>query len=383
MASKFSSLALAFLLLVPALARADAKAARPVRAFDVAIGDLAFRGLHFFSDTKCSFADSATSLRALGYAAGALRSTLAKYFPAREVDERLASTRLFIDDLSRNRGQHAALYLRDYPTGGESAIILGCELAERGHWPSTLAHELAHMLLEKRDVESWFEEGIAQAIEDEMGGPRPQAGLAKLAASDEIPALMSDKRPVENPLTYPLSFLLVRYLQERYPVPGLISAMIRSASQACPQRAFWARAVCHGQRALEEAEVPAKAARAFTEEGIFRFFAVALALNHAVHTQYSVSVWKGFAAWGTAADQELAPWQFRKLRLEDARAFINEEGFKKIGKIEAYRVLARRETFKIIPLHDLQAISAIERGWDEDFVLLVNPGYQKASPLWN
>lgn len=265
---------------------------------------------------------------------------------------------VFLDDLGAQKIQHSALFLRDYPTPGASAIVLNCDPSARKYWAHSVAHELSHFQMAHMNVDSWYEEGVAQLIELESGGIQPTLSVEKLARTTEpLPALLENSRPLGNLLSYPMSLLFLRYISDQFGGDAVIYEMIKDTSSSCEQSQFWARAVCRGAKYVEARKDLANKKMRFTEKGLIRYFAVALGMNHSSDKVYSISDWSGF--YGRPRF-ESGPMSGGKIAFLTTNQFRKSE-IQPSQDIEIYRLQSSDSTFQIFPFSQMFSSDA-EKG---------------------
>lgn len=286
---------------------------------------------------------------------------------------------VFFDRLKDHNISSSAFFLRNYPGRSEPAMLLDCSLINNRYLAPALAHELVHYQFRKENIPSWFEEGLAQTLEFQSGGEHPQNSLSLLSENEKLPSLFDLSRPLRNKLSYPLSFLFLRYLTDQFSAvspqgTGLIAAMLDSDPKLC-SGTTWEEMICRGRNFLIKAQAPKEQIHRFTPKGLLRYFALALTLNHQKFHYYSISDWMGFKnftqEWPTEG-LALGPGQFLRFSVKNfPLQFLNSD-----KEVEVYRVLSNADSYEIIPHNtklekDIQKSKSL-RGFHQDFILVIN-----------
>lgn len=168
-------------------------------------------------------------------------------------------------------------------------IGLDCSARAQAYWLPSLAHEITHALLADRNVESWFEEGLAQLIETQAGGQQPELTLNSLAA--KAPAVLSvreQRRPLPDRQSYAMSFLFTNYLHAAFGGWAVLREMITSAQSQSSLDGLIAQAAPVVPRGTLLG--PDKMTRA----GLLRYFYMSLVMNNSEDKRYKIPGWEGF-----------------------------------------------------------------------------------------
>jgi len=293
---------------------------------------------------------------------------------------------IFFDRLKSQNISNSAFFLRNYPGRSEPALLLDCSLINSHYLAPAIAHELVHYQFRKENIPSWFEEGVAQTLEFQRGGEHPQNSLISLSAASEFPSIFDMSRPLKSQLSYPLSFLFVRYLTDQFSSrgdshtsSGLIAAMLNPDRKLCAGT-FWEQMICQGRIYLTKTKAPPEQIRRFTAKGLLRYFALALTLNHQKFPYYQISDWMGSKSddrdWAPK-DLVLAPGQFIKFSAKNfPEHFKNPD-----SDVEVYRILSNKDSFEVIP-HGTKSALEVEnlkalRNFRKDFILVINTSLER------
>jgi hypothetical protein len=277
--------------------------------------------------------------------------------------------KIFISDFGKSRAIYRSLYLPEVPGVG-AAIFVDCSLAAQLLWTSTLAHELTHAILNKSQLESWFEEGLAQSVEVAAGGAQPFVSAGLLQAAGELPALRDLRRPLPTGAPYGMSFLFARYLLTRFGGWATLSAMIQPDGP-CGSEGTFETTVCRARNYLTAKLQRPDLAEIMTPAGILRYFAVAVSLDTPYYSLYQIPGWMGLDADKHYAPvKSLLPGSFAKMDYKDFEAARLDES-------ESYRIISWGNQFRIFnpPFADarssLSEIAGLPESQIQDFVLRV------------
>jgi hypothetical protein len=318
-------------------------------------------------------ADAIIKLKTMLREGSALWSSLDLVFPEsqRQLSERHVT--LFIDDFTEFAGEHpdfSSYYIKieDQPIVG-----IGCGTLFRSYWLPTLAHEFTHALSDGKKLESWFEEGIAQNIEAEIGGSQPEYTMKALKG---FPSLLEARKPLPSKENYAISQLFVRYVRTMAGGWNTLRAMISPQSK-CTDTDFLNLIACRGKIYLESSSLPrtsniAMGPDKMTRQGLLRYFAVAMTLNGPGTEKYFIYNWSGLNLPLRPPLQVLQPGQFQAWTEEANNVSYN-------ASLELYRVLVNdRDEFVILPRDQAFQKSSFEqaqlilRNLKKDFFLLIN-----------
>jgi hypothetical protein len=367
-----------FVLLHPEHATASAERARPVftedRKFIVNEREAATEIDVGIDGIKVSVFDRAVTERKLDLRAiqQELREALQPRSPLWKVlnllfpsdsRERFRKTGIpiLIDDFSQfssRRPIFASYFLR------EPIRVIGLDSSElaRAYWLPSLAHEITHALLVEMNLESWWEEALAQLIERQVGGMQPELTLKTLGEDGPLPFLLDAARPLALRKNYALSFLFAKYLSA---VGGgwqglRIASRLDGADLASPRGRMDAssdtltelsRRLRHSQEqelrrsgpdSAEPHELPGTAGSLnspllssdkLTREGLLRFFIMALVINHPRYARYRIPDWNGVLnSERNLEGLSLEPGQFVLSKLNALPTNLSDE-------VEVYRLL--------------------------------------------
>jgi hypothetical protein len=268
---------------------------------------------------------------------------------------------ILIDDFSEYGGA-VPIFGSYYFRSRTPLIALDCSGGRRQYWVSSLAHELVHAAFDGRNVDSWWEEAIAQMVENSAHGPQPVLTLKTLASPSDLPPLFDQRRPLGSRQSYALSYLFARYLEQQAGGWRVLRAMSgfdpENASMCETGAGFFFKAACLGRQkaeallsesSLSTADAPMLAPEKITVQGLLRFFYVALAMNDPATPHYSVSGWKGL---------KLSRLQSTPGKLEAGQAQILNPDTP-LAQIpagyEVYRIQSdRKGNFRILPRDEMQ-----------------------------
>lgn len=281
-----------------------------------------------------------------------------------------ANLHIFIDEINAVTPEHSAYFIANYPKKSENAVILGCDQISQSYWEKSLAHELTHLLLRNHKIPTWFNEGLAQLVEHNLGGIQPELRLRRFQDATLIPALEGEAGLFKNKNSYGLSYLLVSYLFEHFGGWDLFSYILGNTNSRCRSEVFWETLICQGQSFLAGSGQDKK----FTEKGLLRFFAIALSLNHPKYPLYQITKWGGFTTSPGEAPLGLLKVGPAQVFLFDSASFVTKKLTKGSKHLEIYRVVADDQRFQIFPLsHSKNALSVFNsQAVTNDFVVVIN-----------
>jgi hypothetical protein len=259
---------------------------------------------------------------------------------------------LLIDDFSNFAGsvpEFTSYYLPENP----AVIGLDCRSLQHFYWMPSISHELVHALLNGRNVESGWEEGLAQVMENDAGGVQPELSLKHLESSSSVlPVLLETRRPLPSHESYAINYLFTRYIKSKFgdwPALRGMTGLTDSTTSCEYNLDFLTQAACKlaltlmspGLFPLPDAgRLPLEKA---TRNGLLRYFYVALGMNNSSSPHYSIPGWEGFSKLPLQAqDQVLEPGQ--------AAFFQDESDLKQVNSsLEVYQIQIDPESrFRIL-----------------------------------
>jgi hypothetical protein len=305
----------------------------------------------------------------------ALWSTLNLVFPdsQRQLADRQVT--LFIDDFNNFAGPRPDFSSYYIKIEGQPVVGISCGALFRSYWLPTLVHEFTHALSDGRNLESWFEEGLAQNLENEIGGAQPELTLKALKG---FPSLLETRKPLPSKESYAINQLFVRYIRTMAGGWDILKAMTL-AEPKCVETDFLSRIACRGKFYLEgptfrihnSPEIllgPDKMSR----QGLLRHFAVAMTLNGLGTEKYFIYNWAGLEIPLKPQLQVLQPGQFQAWTDEKPYLNLNQN-------LEFYRVLVNeRDEFVILSRAEVYDTRSIENArlklgkFSKSFYLLIN-----------
>jgi hypothetical protein len=274
---------------------------------------------------------------------------------------------ILIDDFGSNRKNFNSMYLPALPGHQGPVILLDCSIAAQVFWQSSVTHELTHALLHSENIDSWFEEGLAQLMEKDAGGVQPDREMELFRQTTLVPTLLEQRRPFPMGANYAITYLFLKYLKANFgdwpllkAMTGLSSVSTAADSTCRNKKTFYEHAVCLGQEFLMNDSPLSSLAEKMTPQGIFRFFSVAMTLNESSFPLYSIPDWKGFME--PFDMKSLVPYSFSKVSVEH----INS-GFD--SRLESYFITQSGDRFSVAPF----SLSVVqENNLSDGFVLLMN-----------
>ncbi len=175
-------------------------------------------------------------------------------------------------------------------------VSFDCQINSLKEWRALLIHELVHALLEDFLLPSWFEEGVAQILENDVGGKRPQQSVEKLHMSSKIPHLLEKSRPLQSSESYGLSFLFVNFIFHHWKgwelFPSILEIAQNGVKTNCPENDFLSMITCDLKNSLEIESIDLFTREKFTQNGIIRFFAAAFAAQSSKKSLLKIPYWK-------------------------------------------------------------------------------------------
>jgi hypothetical protein len=247
--------------------------------------------------------------------------TLNSLFPHSLSKVRARGVTVVIDDFSDYAGTDpvfASFYLHTSAPQSLPMIGLDCSALSQSYWLPSLAHELTHAMLDGENVQSGFEEGLAQRMESDAGGEEPTLSLKHLQASQVLPTVLESRRPVPSRESYAITYLFANYIHDTWGGYPTLRAMIGSdgvkmPASCAPQPDFLSQATCRAQARLGQIALSTSLILTLdhlTRDGLLRYFYVALAMNNSQYPEYSLPEWKGFTHLpDTAQAASLVPGQ--------------------------------------------------------------------------
>jgi hypothetical protein len=222
---------------------------------------------------------------------------------------------ILIDDFSSFAGNHpeyASYFIHD-----NSGPIIGLDCSSsvaESYWLPSLAHEFTHALLDGDGVESWWEEGIAQLMENDIGGEQPNLSLKHLERAKTLPLLRDIERPLPRHENYAISYLFVNYIRHMFNDWLTLSAMTLPSTQSeCEsQTDFVSKIACRGLKnlTLSMDKTDILASSQMTPKLILDHFWIALTLNDLTNAELQINEWKGFDSLPfSSTDQTLTSGQ--------------------------------------------------------------------------
>jgi len=209
-----------------------------------------------------------------------------------------------VDDFSTYAGDEPDFSGYMYKVKDKFIVGLDCSSGSvQNYWPSNLAHEFTHVLLDGTGAESWWEEALAQRMENSMGGMQPLMALGHLQTARQIPELMQVSRPLKSRENYAMAYLFARYVGSRFDggTDVLKNMILPVAECEKSQLPYIARLACRAARFISSEKAtglyaPPLDFSKMTAHGLLRHFYVALTMNNAYEPKYAIPDWKGFDA---------------------------------------------------------------------------------------
>ncbi|MBN21713.1 MAG: hypothetical protein CL678_10540 [Bdellovibrionaceae bacterium] len=273
------------------------------------------------------------------------------------VEDSILSKDLYVvlDDFGENP-HFLSFYVHQVLKKPIDLISIDCLTRSQPYWSTYLIHELTHYILRKKNLPSWFEEGLAQTIEINLQGSRPLLSINRLKESHKIPDFFIEPKPFKDPLSYGMSFLFVNYLKNHFGGEALLKEMIRSSySKNFLKETI--TSIANKDSLNLSSEVKEK----FTPLGILRHFAAAFAIGNSKKEFFDIQYWKGFS-WSInfpKRKEMIQPMGFRIYSGTRRPFSVNSE-------LEYYQVFHSFEQYQFLP--------GIERrNRDPLFYLILNP----------
>lgn len=226
--------------------------------------------------------------------------------------------KVVIDDLGDSRTQFRSFYYPDATSQGLGLIVLDCHSLDSKNFGPTLAHEIAHALLNDKNLESWFDEGIAQSIEVEAGGRIPiDQSSAALRNLSVVPSLF-ENHLLSSHATYGLTFLFVQYLKRNFGGWPMLQAMsaigTRRIDSACESEAnFYHRIVCRAEQQGNSLHLGNERHQFLTPTTLLIAFALSLSVGSPGAPFGEVPYWQGFTPPEPSVRGPDSSWQFLRL----------------------------------------------------------------------
>jgi hypothetical protein len=300
---------------------------------------------------------------------------------------------ILVASLGQGREYYSSFFIEKMPGLKRPTIILDCDSIARRYWEPELAHELAHAWNFARGLPPWTNEMIAQLVEADAGGARPERSLerfhAELSVAEAgtdprpIPPLLTQSRLPESSKAYAFNYLFGKYLLTRWGGWETLRAMIApvdstssasAAQKACAKLSTsFERMTCLGGLSLAARGFEKKLVDRMTAQGLLRYFAIATILNSPLERLYSIPRWSGMGAQAAREPHPgtmLEPGQFwfAPVKRED------ETGQRFNANLEVYRVRYSSSKFRIIPREKGPDANPEGQEWPEEMMLILNTG---------
>jgi len=242
--------------------------------------------------------------------------------------QEMKSTRfeVIIDSLGEKKNEHAYfIYFDDQRD--LSLIVLDCSPMSQLFWPSELAHELVHLFLRKKNLEPWFEESIAQMIEEESGGLKPSVVARNISSKTLLPPLTELSPLMPSRDNYAMTYWFGKFLKQHFGDWQILAAMA-GVTPASPSdcESFvdgLEKVACRGKSFLlassPESSLP-RAVNIMTRKGLLRYFSLAFVLNRSDVEFGFLPNWSGYHPRKNASEgliQSVLPSQFFILSAKD------------------------------------------------------------------
>ncbi len=223
---------------------------------------------------------------------------------------------VLITSLGKGKEIYSSFFIHQMPGLSTPTIVLDCSTELRSYWGPSLAHELAHAWLYLRsqdDFPPWLDEMVAQLVENEAQGARPESALSRfrnaLEQHQAQPLTLWDtSRPLSGSDSYSLSYLFGKYLLSRWGGWETLRAMLTATppvnhlkdrlmarldddefSSWCAE--YWERMTDAARQSLQVRGFNPSLIEKVTPRGLLRFFAVAIILHSESNPVYSIPGW--------------------------------------------------------------------------------------------
>ncbi len=280
------------------------------------------------------------------------------------------SLNILIEDLGEGRKEFSSIYLPRVKGVNGPVIVLDCAVASQMFWQSSLAHELTHALLHRYNVDSWFDEGVAQMMETQAGGIQPEYRISQFSSARENPTLLELRHPFPSGDAYAFSYLFFKYLHAQFGGWGTLQAMVGLDGNDSPcdwNPEFFKKSLCHAQRYLRDTTDLSQLAEKMTPKGILRFFSVAMTMANEDVPIYSIPGWNGYSQ--PLKQKKVKPYSFVGIK--------NRPSHPLDPRLETYVILKSGIDFQIKPLAESEAEGA--KDLFNKTLLIINPTSQEIS----
>lgn len=298
----------------------------------------------------------------------ALWERLDRLFPKSLEQVRMKKIQILIDDFSRFSPDENAAFTSYFVHLNSGTIGLDCQPLQQSYWLPSLAHELTHALADGLELNSGWEEGLAQRMERDIGGAQPDLTISHLINATTLPPILETRRPLLSRESYAINALLVNYVSQEFGGWPVLRATIEAAPPECANIAldFLSLITCKGRHAVQSPYLAQK----LTHDGLLRYFYMALTMNNPNSMHYKIPRWAGFAHLAEGPPATLKPMQ--------AAVFSNPDALSSLQfaskDLEGYRVWVNSAgDFRIAPAVQAQSVP---QGFESEssYSIIINLG---------